>query len=460
MILRAAFFGRMAIRLPAAVMSRYQEIAASSRPYQRSGLHIEAVVVAMGQAGYAAGTLILLKVLTTLLPASEYGRVTVGLVIIGTMNQLFYLPMSNGLLRFFSVYRDGGALSALGRAHDGLHARAASIVVGAGGAIALALWVYGFRPWSVLVGMSALLSVSDGLLATSIALMTATRHRKITAVAEGIQPWTRAGGAAAATFLVVPSAVAALGGYFAANILLALILRLYLLSIGLGRWGGTRQPLSPQELVTARDLRRYVSSFALWGGATSISVFWDRCLLQAFFGSAAVGTYAAIFQLASAAPVFLMRTLNRLGAPLIFDTAGVGKDAHRLRTASGMVSTLFAVAGFLFAPIFAISLFAPRFLVALGTSAKYAQYAALFPVLIAASFLAEAATMLRTQGLAANRPELYTRLMLLQAALASAMGIVGAVTYGLQGVACAALTANGVFLLLVVRVNRRMAELQ
>ncbi len=284
--------------------------------------------------------------------------------------------------------------------------------------------------------------------------MTAARHRKATAVAEGLQPWARAGGASAALLIFEHSGHIALGGYCVANFIAAALQRAYLHRSGLAPWRWSRRQPSSFERAMRATLRGYIRTFTLWGGASSLSTFWDRWTLQAFLGTPAVGAYSAIFQIASAPPVILSRVLNRFGAPLVFDAAGAGQDRNRLRNAMQMVHILACCSGLLFVPLVVISLFASHQIVSLFTSRTYAQHARLLPLLLTASFAAETAMVLRTQGLAANKPSLYTRPLLLQAIVGGVLGVIGAAEYGLEGVAIGLLVANVVFLGLVLRVNR------
>jgi O-antigen/teichoic acid export membrane protein len=442
---------RLALPTITTALSRSRLVlAARSRPH----LQREAIYVAIGQAGYAVGTVILLKVLTSLLIPSEYGRLAIGLVIVGTLNQLVYLPISSGLLRYFRVFKDKDELDALGRTHDHLHGRAAAGLLTIGSVAVAIFYVCGLRWLALLIAVAVLLSISDGLNATTTAIMTAARHRRATAVAEGLQPWARAGGASAALLLFVPSGQVALGGYCVANLVTAALQRLYLHRSGLAPWCWRPTQSSSFERTTRATLGGYIRAFTVWGGAIGLSTFWDRWTLQAFLGTPAVGAYTAIFQIASAPPVILSRVLTRFGIPLVFDAAGAGEDRHRLGIAMQMVYVLACCSCLVFVPILTISIFSSHQIVSLFTSRTYAQHARLLPILLTASFATETAMVLRTQGLAANRPSSYTRPVLIQAILGGALGIIGASMYGLEGVATGLLVANVAFLGLVLRVNR------
>jgi O-antigen/teichoic acid export membrane protein len=447
--------GRLALSTTTTELSRYRLVlTARAQPH----LQREAIYVAIGQAGYAGGTVTLLKVLTSLLIPAEYGRLAIGLVIVGTLNQLVYLPISNGLLRFFSVFKDKDELSALGRAHERLHGRAAAALITIGTVVSGMFYLSGARSWSLLIAIAVLLSISDGLNATTTALMTAARHRRATAVAEGLQPWARVAGASAALLLFVPSGHIALGGYCVANVVTAVLQRLYLHLSGLAPWSWRRAQASRFERTTGAILSGYIREFTVWGGAIGLSTFWDRWTLQAFLGTQAVGAYSVIFQIASAPAVILSRVLMRFGTPLVFDAAGAGQDRHRLRNAMQIVYALTCCSCLVFVPLLAVSVFLSHRLVSLFTSQTYAQYARLLPILLTASFATETAMVLRTQGLAANRPSLYTRPVLIQAISGSALGIIGASMYGIEGVATGLLVANVAFLGLVLRVNRMSTQ--
>jgi len=293
----------------------------------------EIIWVAIGQIAYFGGTALGIKLLTNFLGPHGYGEFALGLSFAGLLNLFAYGPLSQAVLRFFSICRERGELPeylALARhAQIGIALIIALLFVFAGGVT----YVMFGKTWAAILMVSYVFGLATGINSTLLSLQTALRERRSVALYQ-------AGDALLKPLLAIPfiyllggNGLSALIGYSVATALISvLLLRMALRHVTLT--DAITKIANQNTLRTLKhELWSYSSPFIVFGGFATVSMYGDRWFLQQFFGSETVGIYVAISQIASAPVVLLVTIVTQVVAPIMFERAGtLSSDDQKLRS--------------------------------------------------------------------------------------------------------------------------------
>jgi O-antigen/teichoic acid export membrane protein len=413
--------------------------------------------ILVGQFFGFLGGFIGIKVLTNVLGPTGYGQLALGLTVAGLFNTYVYGPIANVVVRYFAVYRGRGELAVyftvLRRCHRRLALAGVVLAVAAGVGTA---WLLGGE-WALIVLLSCLYGVASGVNGSFISLQNAVRQRQIVAVHQGADVWLRIGLSISLLVLFNNSGAYALLGYLLGTVLVTLSQRFFAVRNATIRGAWRVANTDPAvERQAWREFSGYATSFMLFAVFASCSLYGDRWILQALYGSAAVGVYAALYQIA-ASPVNIFFTMvSQLVVPIVFERAGAMGTADQAESSMGLLrqTVILSSVAALFITLAAAVLSGP--LVRLLTNATFAEQHRLLPVMVFGLCLFNLAQQLTTKGLAFNRPRIYLWPKILQAATLLALAFLLARLFGVAGVAGAVCLSSLVYLGAVLLVNSRL----
>jgi O-antigen/teichoic acid export membrane protein len=338
---------------------------------RRQGLRREVLWVGCGQLLAAAGALVGVRLLTSVLAPATYGEVALGMTLATLTQQVVLFPLSGAFLRFFSPAQEAGELAAYLKAARSLVAQATVLVALIGALLAFGLWYWGQARWLPLLFLAFCFALFSGYGAALEGIQNAARQRLVVAWHQSLGQWLRFALALALVLLFGAASSMVMLGYVLASVLI-LISQFSLL-----RWKILAARTSPVAVGPAeitnwrRQMRRYSWPFATWGLFTWGAVASERWALQLFAQTSDVGLYTALYQVAYYPVILLAGAMSQLVSPVLFGMAGDATDPARLQQARGWNKRLVLA-------ILAVT--------ALATTAAFGAHSYVFGILVAPEY--------------------------------------------------------------------------
>lgn len=418
----------------------------------------ELLWVLTGHAAAFLGGLIGIKLLTRQLGASEYGHLALGLTIAGFLTTFLHNPLSNAASRFYAPYRDSGKENLYFFALRSLHTKLLQVlIVPVMAGSLLVYWAKG-SVWGGLVLWGLVFGMISGVGASFLAWQNAARDRKNATLAQIGDVWLRIG---CAIFVAIffGSGSAALGGYCVGSFLVVL-----------WQYRGFRGQQKQQSLVAVVPQEEQVSlaqyefvtfvlPFVGYALFTVVTLYADRWVLQLAAGTASVGIYAALFQIAASPVNLLFAIINQLMVPIIYERAGtMTSSAQRLEVRRLVMHIiLFAVICSGVGTVLTSLLAHPVAL--LLTTREFARHSDLLWMLVLGLSLWQVGQLMALVGICANRPGIYLWPKAIHAFVLLGVGGYLVVSYGVNGMATALIIAAVAYLFAVGTVNFRLERL-
>lgn len=409
-------------------------------------------------AGHGAaflGGLLGIKVLTGLLGPAGYGELALGLTIAGFLTTFLHNPLSNAAARFFSPYRDTGRGIIYFAALRNLHNRLVSFLLPVILLVVISIFFIQGTDWGKLAGGGAAFGLAAGIGVILLAWQNASRDRLGAAITQASDVWLRIGlGILAAFFFGTGQAT--LAGYTVGTILVVAwqLVRAQKQYRAFELAGP--EPSAAAIDLASREFRDFMLPFVGYAIFTAIALYADRWIIQISAGAAAVGIYAALFQIASSPVNLLFAVINQLMVPIIYERAGTMSEdtqrheAQRLIRRTVMVALAFSLLGT------ALTALLAQPAAALLTSTAFARHASILWLLVLALSLWQTGQLMALEGICANLPSIYLWPKALHALVLLTTGYHLASTNGVTGMAQALFISSLIYLAAVQTVNWRL----
>jgi O-antigen/teichoic acid export membrane protein len=384
-----------------------------------------------GQFASAAGSILLVRVLTFNLAPSEFGRLSLAMTGAMLVGQV---PMAivPSITRHYAIARDCGQLTNYLRAAVRLLVTSSVISVAVGG-IAILVINGSCPPGSAEL---ATVAISYGILrgwADALAgVANAARQRRFVAICSGMEPLLRAALVIAIFRMFAPASTPVLIAYIVAAAVMAIPLAL--------RAFGSN-PVSP-AIKTAPptswrvSLQQFAQPFMIWGIFSWAQMGADRWAIEWFCDTAAVGRYTAVYQLGFAPLGVLSAAISQLIGPIAYQRAGDASCEKRRQSAARI--TNFVVRSTLLATIlaFVAGMLLHQQLFAWLTTPEYQESSYLLPWMILAAGVFSAAQFACIQMMAAMRVGELLPIKVGSAVFGVGASFLGAHLGGTDGVVC------------------------
>lgn len=415
----------------------------------------EALWVLGGQVLTFVGGFVALKALTVKLGAERYGEFALGLTIAGLLNLTCYGPLSNVVLRFYSISRERGELKvflgSLRRYHTIL-----------GAALLFGLILLGaFAPladdgkWYALIAAGCIFGITSGINASISALQNAMRRRRLVAIHQAADIWLRVlMSLGALELLPTYGATAALAAFAGGTTIVVASQLRYVATGDLEQDTNATGPIDVGvRTARSREYLDYALPFMVWSGIAFLSSYGDRWILQFLFGAMEVGVYAAIYQIAAAPLNVLNAAISQWSTPIIYERAGALQSTRRILASMHVFRRILLPAtmatGIVVLMLWALG--AP--VVSLLTSADFAPGRILLLPIAVGVGLFNLAQLLTIQGMTLNKPRAYLLPKVVQNLIFVLIAMVLGQRLGPMGVATGYALSSTVYLLLVIRAN-------
>ncbi len=398
-------------------------------------LGAEALWVLCGQVGVAFGGLISIKVLTHLLNPNEFGRLTIANTIIVLVGMIFFGPLGQGLMRFWSISDERNEINL----YNALSRKIIVILASLLGLTALiAGIVIFFSPWHDWVWITVLSILTGtfvGWAGIRLSILIAARKRKNVAIVNSITAFAKPGVAAAIVIVVGFRADAALIGYLIATGFSVILAEFFVRIIIRGK---SRTTIAPPMKDSPNRLRREIFKFSLpfliWGGFAWAHQSCDRWAILSFSGADAVGAYSVISQLAFYPLVFGSNFLSTFFIPIAYERAGNLDSESAVRSGNWVLISMTCIYITGAVILMLLFTFSHRALVLLISNENFVAYSYLLPWLTGAWSLYYLGQILSGFGLLVNKPQIYLVPIVSSGILASSTVFILGSQFGIKGV--------------------------
>ncbi|ACD96463.1 polysaccharide biosynthesis protein [Trichlorobacter lovleyi SZ] len=418
----------------------------------------ELLWVLAGHAAAFLGGLVGIKLLTRQLGASEYGHLALGLTIAGFLTTFLHNPLSNAAARFYAPYRDCGKENLYFFVLRSLHTKLLLLLILPVMVGSLLVYMAKGSVWGGLVLWGLVFGMISGVGVSFLAWQNAARDRRNATLAQIGDVWLRIGCAIFAA-IFWGSGSAALGGYCVGSFLV--VLWQYRMFRG-QQQQQSRVAVVPQEEQVSQAQHEFVTfvlPFVGYALFTVVTLYADRWVLQLAAGTASVGIYAALFQIAASPVNLLFAIINQLMVPIIYERAGtMTSSAQRLEVRRLIMRImLFAVICSGTGTVLTALLGRPVAL--LLTTTEFTRHSDLLWMLVLGLSLWQVGQLMALVGICANRPGIYLWPKAIHAFVLLGVGGYLVVSYGVNGMAAALIIASVAYLVAVGVVNFRLERL-
>lgn len=415
--------------------------------------------VALGQLFTFVGGVASVKLLTMYLAPAGYGKFVIGFTVATIMVLLAYGPMTQVVARFFQnaverkdadtilAWIRGGYLIAT--------VVSAPLIVAAAGALSF----FSGTEWFGLLTLSMLLGWLTGGAALIGAMLNASRRRSWLAIQQGLDAFFKPLFALVLIVVVASHWASALIGYILATAVSLIVIWMAFPNKTGRRFFAARRSNSQESERLWGDMNHYIGPFVVFGVVALAGLHGDKFFLQHQIGSAAVGVYAAMYQIANAPVALSLAVLNQFSLPFLFKN-GHGNPATKVASSVNRQYRwlLYGSILVLLGTCAALYWFGEWLLEILATPEFAAHHESLWVLGVGLACF-HLAQQMHISGFIANAPSIYILPKLLHsvAFVAGAM-LVGA-KGGVPGVCFAYLVASALYLGAVLIANSRLPAL-
>jgi len=418
----------------------------------------ELLWVLAGHAAAFLGGLIGIKLLTRQLGPIGYGQLALGLTIAGFLTTFLHNPLSNAAARFYAPYRDSGKESLYFFVLRNLHIKLLQLLVVPVMVGSLLVYMTKGSVWGGLVLWGLVFGMISGIGVSFLAWQNAARDRKNATLAQIGDVWLRIGCAILAVMLF-GTGFAALGGYCAGSLLIVLwqYSRFRQQKRKLNQFGTA--PQEEQVRQAQHEFLVFIAPFLGYALFTVVTLFADRWILQFTLGSASVGIYAALFQIAASPVNLLFAVINQLMVPIIYERAGSmisqkqQVEARRLISRTVIVSIVCSAVGTLLTVLLAH----PASL--LLTTSEFAKHSSVLWLLVLGLSMWQVGQVMTLVGNCMHKPMSYIWPKGVHAAVLCISGVSLTSFMGIKGMAVALLVSSVVYIAGIAAVNVRLYRL-
>jgi O-antigen/teichoic acid export membrane protein len=392
----------------------------------------EGAWIVIGQGMMMMGSLVGVRLLTTLLNPAEYGELALGMTIATFVNQTILGPLAQGVMRFYAPAIETDDLDGYLAAVKRLLAIAALVIFGLISIGSATLLLTGQAKWIAITVSSLIFAGVSGYNYILGGMQNAARQRAIVAVHQGTEAWLKILGAALLIIWLGASSTIAMIGYFGGSVIISVSQSYYFRKV---------IPNQPHRLDRPNDWQtkmwQYSWPISVFGIFTWFQMVSDRWVLGLFRSKEEVGMYAALFQLGYNPIAMATGMAVQFLEPIFFQKSGDGNDAERNAQVSrlglrltglalGFTGIAFCIAGLFHRQIFEI--FVDR---------QYREVSYLFPWMVLAGGIFAASQTIALNLMSQNKTYKMMPFKIGTALFGMVLNLVGGYYDGIVGIAIA-----------------------
>ncbi|HSO66326.1 MAG TPA: lipopolysaccharide biosynthesis protein [Desulfatirhabdiaceae bacterium] len=374
-----------------------------------------------GQVGMGLGWFLGIKLMTRMISPEEFGRFSLGNTWMNLMLVVFFSPIGQGLMRYWSIARAQARVSDFGRAST----RFRIILTAVSILLCVVLIVFSvlmdLKNWMGLIVLSISAGCASGWSNTDILILTADRRRQTASILNCVSACFKPISAALIILVTTSTADMALLGYLMVSLFLAGISGFFYQRAVTSSIGHSPISNGKEGNPLATEILSFSWPFLIWGAFIWIYQFCDRWALQMFHGPNVVGMFSVVSQLAFYPLVFLSGLLQLFFMPIAYDRAGGLKSAVDMAVAIRILMIM--IGCYILCSLLLIGFYRliGTWTVLLISSFRYTEYAPLLPWLTLDWSLFFLGQLLTGFGMLVNRTRSYIPAIIISSIVAAVL---------------------------------------
>ncbi len=398
----------------------------------------------MGQGVAVLGALLGIRILSEMMPPSEYGLLALGMTLATVSSQVLFGPICAGMARFYVLAQEAREvrLYLKGVRKLVLFASGGILLIAVGAIIVAGLT--GLAQWLPLIIAALTFSAVSGYNSLASAIQNVSRQRAIVALHAGLASWGRFIFAAGLMLVLGVSSAVAMWGYV---IVTAMVLGSQYVFFRPILQSARAEAATLQNMSDQWQMKifQYSWPFVTWGIFSSFQVISDRWALAMFVSATDVGLFAVLYQLGYYPIALLAEMLVTFVSPVLFQRAGDGGAAQRIADASALTRRATTGVLIMAAVTFLVTLVVHEWIFEVFVAKQYETASYLLPWLILSGGIFGAAQVLSIDRLSALDSKGLIAPKVITAIMGGLLNILGAYLYGLKGVVAASLLFSMIY---------------
>lgn len=414
-------------------------------------LGAEIAWICFGQLLIVTGGIFGVRLLTYKLAPSIYGDLSIGITAAFLAHQIFFIPLGQSFLRYYSPACEEGRMNIFLRTVNVLMGKVSILIFVISFISISVLFLTKNIHWMALIFFAFLYSLITGYTTILSYIQNAARQRKIVALHQGVGQWMH--------FLVPVGLILIFGPYSSITMCGYLLASLLVLFSQLKFfWGGiVFSPLNKKTVIAPQVLKKYIKKvlayawpFSLWGLFAWAQFSSSRWALLSHVTAKDVGFYSVLYQFGYY-PIIVVSTLvSQVATPIFFGRAGSGKDSSRVAKTIELNSFLILITGIATIVFVAISFMFHREIFSLIVSPEYREISYLLPLLVLSGGIFAIGQMINIVFLIKADTQMLIIPKIVTAVAGVVLNYAGAYFYGLIGVVVAGIAFPLVYLVWVL----------
>lgn len=415
--------------------------------------------VVLGQAFVFIGGILGIKVLTNVLGPEGYGELGLGMALAGALNMFFYGPLSQYVMRFYSIYRRSAERSDYIALLKKSHVASAFIVLSVTALTVSGITMLWGASWALLIALAGLFAIVNGQNGSLSALLNVMRNRKAVALNQVGEAFLRPLVAITFVYMLGRSGRYAMLGFILVSVVVTVSQLNSVLKDKCIRESWRTSSFS-REIMSQRksEFWAYTSPFLIYAALSVFGIYGDRLLLQSWVGTASVGIYVVMYQIGNAPITLLLSALNQLLYPVAFKRVEgiLPTEEHK-----GSVQIFRYVVGLSMLILVCVTVttfFFGEQVLSLLTSSDFTRYHQALWVLILGLSMFHLAQQMTLKGFYQNQPKIYILPKAIQTLTFFILAFLLGQHSGVNGIAVAFSLSAAFYLISVYVVNSRLGK--
>lgn len=377
------------------------------------------------------GSLVGVRLLTTLLNPAEYGELALGLTIATFVNQTILGPLAQGVMRFYAPAIETNDLVGYLASVKRLLFCSTIVIIGLMSICLVSLMVSGQSKWIAITISSLVFATVSGYNYILGGMQNAARQRSIVALHQGIETWLRFLVAALLiNWLGASSTVSMIGYVLGSAIIMASQSVYFRKTVPRRHWHGNKH-------VWQAKIWQYYWPISVFGIFTWFQMVSDRWALGLFRTREEVGMYAALFQLGYNPIAMATGMAVQFLEPIFFQRSGDGCDLQRNADVSRLGVRLTGLALGLTGISFCIAFLLQVQIFETFVDRKYQAVSYLFPWMVLSGGIFAASQTIALNLMSQNKTYQMMPFKIGTALLGVLLNLLGGYYYGITGIVMA-----------------------
>lgn len=375
------------------------------------------------------GALVGVRILTELLNPSIYGELALGMTVATFINQMFFVPIATGIIRFYAPAVEQGSVKGYFEASRRLVLFATGGIILLIPLIALILLVIGRVDWIALAVAALIWVIPSGYNSILSGIQNAARQRRIVAGHKVMETWMRYLIAALLIKWFGPQSAVVFCGYIIAVTITFISQYLFFRKIVLVKVVHDNQKKFWTDQIVKYS--RPVGSWSVFTWAQNAS---DKWALNFFTTTQSVGLYAVLYQVGVYPIMVATGLLTQFLGPIFFQRAGDGSDAQRNSDVTRLCSRLIVITLSMTVIVCVLGLLYHNFVFQLLVGERYSSVSYLLGWVMLAGGLFATGQIVSLGLMSRMETEVMKSAKILTAIVGVVLHFIGAYFYGLEGV--------------------------